>query len=183
MKALKWILIIVAVLGVVSYFGFDYMKTQTKKHSPEDTVSYTSGNFTASVEYCRPYKKGREIFGGLVPLNKVWRTGANEATKFTINKVIDFGGVKVQPGTYTLWTIPQETQWTVILSSKIYDWGVGFDSEAAREPEYDVAIINVAVQEIPEEVEQFTIEFIYNVNMVMSWDKTRVTVPIQFSGI
>ncbi len=182
MKIVKWILIIVGILAVIGYFGFDYMKSQTKKHSPEDKVTYTSGNFSASVEYCRPYKKGREIFGNLVPFNEVWRTGANEATKFTINKLIDFGGVKVQPGTYTLWTIPQETQWTIILSSKVYDWGVTWGAKAAREPEYDVAQVNVAVQDLEEEVEQFTIEFIYNVNLTLSWDKTKVMVPIQFSG-
>lgn len=180
MKALKWILIIVAVLGIVGFFGMDYMKEQTKKHSPEDTAVYTSGDLKLTVNYCRPHKKGREIFGGLVPLNEVWRTGANEPTVFSTTKDLNFGGERLAAGTYTMWTIPQQTQWTVILNSKMYDWGVSFGGEPSRDPQYDVLKINVAVQDLPDEVEQFTIDFIYNVNLTMSWDKTKVMVPIEF---
>ena len=153
---------------------------QTKKHSPEDTIEYTSGDLTLKVFYCRPYKKGREIFGGLIPYNEVWRTGANEPTTFTTNKAIDFGGTMVQPGTYSLWTIPQQTQWTIILNTEVPDWGAGFDGKAAHNPKHDAYKINVAAQDLQEPVEQFTMDFIYNVNLTMAWDKTQVLIPIRF---
>ena len=179
MKALKWIGIIIGILAITGYFGWQYMKVQTKMASPEDIVDYKQGDKKLSVFYCRPSKKGREIFGELVTYNEVWRTGANEATTFTTNTTIDFGGAVVEPGTYTLWTIPQKTQWTIILNSKMYGWGVGFDG-ASREAEYDVVKINVPVQSLDQVVEQFTIEFVYSVNMLLMWDKTKVSVPIKF---
>lgn len=182
MKALKWILIIVAVLGIVGYFGMSYAKKQTKKHSPEETITYTSGNLKLSVYYSRPYKNGRDIFGGLVPLNEVWRTGANEPTTFTTNETIFLGEAKIEPGTYSLWTIPQQTQWTVIINSEVPDWGAGFDGKAAHNPKYDVHKINVAVQDVKEPVEQLTIEFLYNVNLAISWDQSMIMIPIRFNA-
>lgn len=180
MKVLKWVLIIIAILGIVGYFGMGYLKKQTKKHSPEDTITYKSGDLHLSVYYNRPYKKGRVIFGDLVPYNEVWRTGANETTTFTTSREIRFADVTIPAGTYSLWTIPQETQWTVILNSKVSDWGVSFGGKPSRDPEYDVAKINVATQELDEVVEQFTMEFEYNVNLSMSWDRTKIMVPIAF---
>ncbi len=182
MKALKWIGIIVVILGITGYFGMDYAKAQTKKHSPQDTISYKSGNLTLGAVYCSPSKKGREIFGGLVPLNEVWRTGANEPTTFTTNKRIKFGTEYVEAGTYSLWTIPQSSQWTVILNSEIPGWGVDFSSKPSRNPEFDVIKINAAVHDVPEALEHFTMAFEYNVNLSFAWDKTKVTVPIEFSN-
>ncbi|MAY83418.1 MAG: hypothetical protein CMP59_04720 [Flavobacteriales bacterium] len=178
MKALKWTLIIVFGLGILGFLGFQFMIYQTKKASPEATVVYEGEDITLSVNYCRPYKKGRKIFGELVPYGEVWRTGANEPTTFMTNKDITIEGVKLKAGKYTLWTIPQETQWTIILNSKMYDWGVNWDEKASRDPMYDVLRVNVPSVPTKEVVEQFTIEFIYHVNMVMKWDDTEVIVPI-----
>lgn len=178
MKVLKWILIGLGILIVLGYGGVELMKKYTKQASPEATIVYEGTDVTLSVFYNRPYKKGREIFGGLVPMGKVWRTGANEATVFMCNKDITFGGEKLKAGTYTLWTIPQETQWTIILNSKMYDWGVDWNNQASRDPMYDVLRINMPIGETKEVVEQFTIEFIYDVNLVFKWDRTEVIVPI-----
>ena len=182
MKALKWIGIIIVVLGVAGYFGMDYMMKQTKKNSPQETIVYKSGNLALEATYCRPYKKGREIFGGLVPYGEVWRTGANEPTTFTTNKQIKFGEQQLPAGIYSLWTIPQQTQWTVILNSEIPDWGVSFGNVASRNPEFDVVKINAAAVDFPDELEQFTMAFEYNVNLTFTWDKTKVSVPIEFSS-
>ncbi len=182
MKALKWVGIIIVVLGVAGYFGMNYMMEQTKKHSPQETITYKSGNLSAEATYCRPSKKGREVFGGLVPFGEVWRTGANEATTFTTNKKIKFGNESLEAGTYSLWTIPQETQWTVILNSEVPGWGVGFEGIALRNPIFDVLKVNVAAVDFPDETEQFTMAFEYNVNLTFTWDKTKVNVPIEFSS-
>lgn len=180
MKILKWSVVVLVILIIAGYFGFQYMKVQTKKASPEATVTYKMNDLDLSVFYCRPYKKDRVIFGELVPYGEVWRTGANEATTFTTNQTIDFGGEVLQPGTYSMWTIPQKNQWTIILNSKLYGWGVSWGGVVSRNPEYDVLKINVPVEDLNHTVEQFTIAFEYNVNLSMMWENTKVMVPIIF---
>ncbi|HRD52684.1 MAG TPA: DUF2911 domain-containing protein, partial [Flavobacteriales bacterium] len=92
-KTLKRIIIAVVLLGGLFFVGFQLMKRSTKKHSPEATYSYFSGEQELiKVTYCRPAKKDREIFGGLVPYGKVWRTGANEATTIELAADLTIGG-------------------------------------------------------------------------------------------
>lgn len=181
MKALKWGIPIAIVLFLGVYFYFQHIKAETKKASPEATAVFTDDGFKIEVNYCRPYKKEREIFGKLVPYGEVWRTGANEATKITFNKKVIIEGEEIPAGTYTLWTIPEKSQWTVIINSDVVDWGVGWDGEANRDPENDVAKFNVPVYDLEESVEQFTIDFEYKVNMTMAWDQTKVSIPIAYS--
>jgi len=84
-KFLIWTLGILAVLALLFFFVLGpIMRSQTKKHSPEQTVTFTQNNQDIRVFYCSPSKKGREIFGALVPYNEVWRTGANEATTYKV---------------------------------------------------------------------------------------------------
>lgn len=182
MKALKWIAGILIVLFLGGYAYFQYIKSETKKASPEATAVFQDENFKIEVEYCRPYKNDRDIFGTLVPYGEVWRTGANEATKITFNKPIMIEEVEIPAGTYTLWTIPEKSQWTIIFNSDIVDWGVGFDGKANRDPEEDVAKFNVQVYDLEKTVEQFTIDFEYKVNLTMAWDQTKVSLPIAYTA-
>ena len=164
---------------MVSYFIF---KTDTKSYSPEDTVVFESKELQLEVFYNRPYKKGREIFGGLVPYNEVWRTGANEATTFTTNKDILVDGSPLAAGTYTLWTIPMEDSWKVIFNSEMYPWGITADKLPSRIPEYDVLTVQVPVQKIDQPVEQFTIDFNEQHDFVLMnlvWDQILVSVPMK----
>jgi hypothetical protein len=179
-KILKWVLITFASLAVVLFIAFQIMRTQTKKHSPEATVELSEGDLQLSVFYNRPYKKGREIFGGLVPYGEVWRTGANEATTFTTNKDLMIDGQILPAGKYTLWTIPGPDQWTVIFNGKQYSWGVNFNGKPSREPEADVLEVQVPVQTLEQPVEQFTISFEEgeNLSLALEWDRTRVAVPL-----
>ncbi|MCB0803052.1 MAG: DUF2911 domain-containing protein [Flavobacteriales bacterium] len=181
MRLIKWILFIIAGIVLLFAGGFQLMKYQTKKASPERTAEYSANGLELSVWYSSPSKKGRVIFGGLEPYGEVWRTGANEASTFTCNKTIDFGGIEVPAGKYTLWTIPNENTWNVILNSKMYSWGVDFDEVALREAEYDVANVTVNVEHLDKVVEMFTIHFEHNVNLALMWDQTKVTVPISAS--
>jgi hypothetical protein len=179
-KVLKWILIVTALLLVVMFVGFKYMQSQTKKHSPENNVALKVNGLEMSVFYNQPSKKGRDIFGALVPYGEVWRTGANEATTFTTNQSINFGGIMVDPGTYTLWTIPGEEKWTVILNKGEYGWGVSMKGVASRVPEKDVASVVVASEKLDAVVEKFTIELNENpVRLDLMWDLTKVSVPIE----
>lgn len=178
MKVLKWILIILGSIALLGFATFKFMQYQIKKASPEQTVVYEGEDVTLEVHYNRPSMRGRQIFDSLVPFGQVWRTGANEPTTFMCNKEITFGDEKLKAGKYTLWTIPNQTQWTVILNSKMYGWGVGFDGKPSRDPLYDVLRVNIPAIPTKETVEQFTIEFVYNVNMVIKWEDTQVIVPI-----
>ena len=154
-----------------------------KSHSPEEEVYFSDGELKLRVFYNRPYKKNREIFGGLVPYGKVWRTGANEATIFETNKTITIEGKKLSPGTYSFWTIPDSTTWMVIFNSESGHWGINHKGEANRNPALDVLIIPVHAVKQERVFEQFTIAFEKvgeEAEMVLLWDNTVVAVPFWY---
>ena len=100
-------------------------KTDQETQPGTEVVTYTQGDLQLDVFYCSPSKKGRKIFGELVPYGEVWRTGANEATTFTTNKDLIIDGKKLVTGNlYSIWTIPEEDSWTIIFNNKMYNWGV-----------------------------------------------------------
>ncbi len=180
-KPLRILLIVIASILILGFIAVRVMTKQTKKHSPAETVTLIQGEAEMEVSYSRPYKKGRRIFGSLVPYGEVWRTGANEATLFTTDRDITFAGQPVEAGTYTLWTIPNEQEWKVILNNKRYGWGVTWGGVASREAEHDVATAVVPVQRPAGPVEQFTIRFNEQpLEMVLEWDDVMVAVPIAF---
>jgi len=184
MKIFKKILITLMVLGALFYFvGMPYLQKITKKHSPETTTTYNFKNTELAVNYSSPSKKGRVIFGSLVPYGKVWRTGANEPTTFTNDediKVID----KILPaGTYSLWTVPNKESWKIIFNKEVPDWGVTILSggkETTRNEEEDVLQIEVPVRELSQPIEKFTIAFEEDgqLNLSLSWDIVKVNVPL-----
>ena len=179
----KWTLYILAGFAIVLFIAFKVLQAQTKKHSPEDTVVYVEEGNELSIFYNRPSKKGRVIFGSLLPFGEVWRTGANEATTFSTKKDITFGGKSLPAGNYTLWTIPGPDTWSVIINGKQYGWGVSFQGVASREAEADVVQVDALVDAISNTVELFTIAFEgsgSSPNLVLSWDQTKVTVPISW---
>lgn len=99
--------------------------------SPSATVEQRIGLTDLEVVYSRPAARGREIFGDLVPYDQVWRTGANSCTKFTTSSQIEFGGKKLKPGTYALFTIPGQESWMIIVSNQTDLWGnTGYTSES-----------------------------------------------------
>lgn len=177
---LRNLLIGLLAVVVLAYLGLQLMQHNTKRHSPEEVVKHTAGERVMEVRYSRPYKKGRAIFGGLVPYDQVWRTGANEATTFTTSAPVRFGDVRVPAGTYTLWTIPGPDRWKVILNSRRYGWGVTWGGVASREAAYDVAQATVPVQRQQPPLEQFTIAFRHDPQaLTLAWDDVRVEVPLE----
>jgi uncharacterized membrane protein len=178
---LKWTIVVIVGLVVILFGTFKYLQSQTKKSSPEQTVEFKKNGTEISVFYNRPYKKGRKIFGGLVPYDTVWRTGANEATTFTTNKDLEVDGKKLPAGKYTLWTIPGKESWVVIFNGKQYGWGVNFKQQASREPEADVLQVTIPSKTTGTPVEQFTISFPESnaPDMSLAWDQTQILVPIK----
>lgn len=178
----KTALKIAGLVIVLALVGLFFQRNFTKAHSPEDIVLYEEDSLELEVFYNRPYKKERVIFGELVPYGEVWRTGANEATTFTTNKDLLVDGSYLPAGKYTLWTIPGEDTWKVIFNSKMYPWGIDSDKKAYREPEFDVLVLEVAVQNMNEVMEQFSIYFERANDLVimnLAWDQTKVTLPLQ----
>ncbi len=161
------------------------MISETKKASPEDTVIYDEGGTQLSVFYNRPSKRGRKVFGKLVPYNKVWRTGANEATTFETNKDIRINGKLLPAGKYSLYTIPGKDHWEVIFNSKEYFWGIKMQdpSKVSLDRDFDVLVTGVAPQNTTAIVEMFTIGFqeTSQLLMVLQWDQTKIELPIHLN--
>lgn len=143
-----------------------------QRNSPHDTVSTKY----VTVTYGRPYKKGRVIFGELEKYGKVWRVGADEATEITFKQDAKFGGDGVKAGTYTMFAVPEENEWTIILNSQLKQWGA-YGYEKAKDK--DVLKIKVPVKKLSEVVEQLTIK-VNDTSLTISWDQTQVSIPLSF---
>ncbi|WP_047547876.1 DUF2911 domain-containing protein [Psychroserpens sp. Hel_I_66] len=180
LKRLLILLSIVALgLFLYSYFVEDIFSPRL---SPKDTVEFKLNDLKLEVFYNRPSKKGRDIFGALVPFNKVWRTGANEATTFETNKDLMVQGIYLPKGIYTLWTVPKDSTWNVMFNKKQYEWGVDEEMQPMWDPNYDLLEIDVPVEKLDTTVEQFTIAFdnsIDDLHLTMAWDNTKIAVPLK----
>jgi hypothetical protein len=178
MKYIKYTLVAL-LIAVVAYFSYAILFPS----SPLDKVVYKSENSSSSyeVEYSRPYKKGRLIFGdsdkALVPYGEYWRTGANAATTFSTSEDIIFGEDSLKAGKYSLYTIPGENTWTVAFNSDSERWlAVG-----EADPDKDVLRVSIGSIKTTETVEQFTINFSDSLNTYMNlkWDKTLISIPLK----
>jgi|SRR5690554_2094606 len=171
-KVLKWFLIGFGILILIGIGSFQIMKHNTKKHSPEETITFKENGYDISITYSRPFMKSRKIFGGLVPYNEVWRTGANEPTSFITKTNLNIQGQTLPAGEYTLWTIPNPEEWHIIFNSGNPSWGVNFDQKASREPDFDIVNTSVIAKSNSEKIEQFTIEIVGNPpHLILAWDE------------
>ncbi len=137
-------------------------------------ASYRESDKSVRITYSRPQLKGRSL-ADLAPAGKVWRTGANEAAEITFYKNATVGGKAIKAGTYSLFTIPGDDEWTVILNSNLNQWGAySYDSDA------DVARVTAKASTDDEELEAFSIAFDDDGNMLMGWGTTRVSLPISY---
>ena len=168
--------VIAAIAAVVSYFVFT-----SRNLSPPGTATYSSNGFTISVDYSRPSKRGRVIFGNentgaLQPIGKYWRLGANDATEIAFNKDVIFGSQPVKAGRYRMYAILNEFSWMISLNSEL-------DAYGANDPDHslDVATVDVPVEKLSSVVELFTISFeedATGVRMHLAWDQAHVAIPI-----
>ncbi|MCU0418270.1 MAG: DUF2911 domain-containing protein [Cyclobacteriaceae bacterium] len=180
MKKLTIVLgiLLALLLGAYLFIRFYY----TKSFSPEQEVRYEADGTKISVFYNRPFKKGRVIFGGLVPYGQVWRTGANEATVFETNRDLLIQGKTLKAGKYSFFTQPDEQSWQFIFNSEYGQWGVDFNGQANRDPAKDVLTAEVPSVQQEKEFEQFTIAIEKDEEellLVLMWDKTLVALPVE----
>lgn len=146
--------------------------------SPRQTVEQDFSLTKITVDYGRPALKGRKIFGELEPFGKVWRAGANESTRITFKQNVNFGGKDVMAGTYSLFIIPMEKEWKVMLNKNANQWGA-----YAYDEKLNIAEVMVPVQKLNDLQEWFEISLVpvdmHSVHLVFKWDSTKVAVPIK----
>ena len=178
---------VIGLLSLTSNLGFAQDSTMTKTAegpnfakldaSPMDLIEYTTDDkdVVARIIYSRPQKRDRQIFGKLVPYGEVWRTGANESTELTLYKDVKIANNLVKAGTYTIYTIPQENEWTIILNNSVHTWGAYEYTDKK-----DLVRIKVPVKQAPNSIESFSMAFAptaQGASLYMGWDDKYVEVP------
>jgi hypothetical protein len=160
--------------------AFAQQKDKAARPSPPGHAhcGFADGKAIA-IDYSRPSMKGRKIYGELVPWDQEWRTGANEATTFVTSADVTIGGTKVPAGSYTLYTLPSQDGWQLIISKKTGQWGIPYPGK-----ENDLARIPMKTSQVPKAVEQFTISFDQKAKQCtlnLDWETTRASVAIDES--
>ena len=170
--------ILILLFLVASVIGAEAQQSVKPRLSPTAIVSVRYKDTYLKLTYSQPHKRGREVFGKLVPYNEVWRTGANEATEFTLTKEAYVGGNLIPAGTYSLFTIPNPEKWTIIINKENGLWG-----SYNYNPKLDLIRFEVPVAENSIPYEAFTISLDQRnsvADLLLLWDKTKISIPIQF---
>ena len=148
--------------------------------SPHEKVETTVGGKKITIEYGRPYKKNRVIFGGLVPYGKVWRLGADERTLLTLEGDVMLGSLHVPAGSYSLWAVPGEKEWSLVVNKQAKGWGADWDYETKIKPE-EFGRAPMKLAPAPP-TEQLTIQFVpgagKKAKMTIVWDTTQASIEI-----
>ncbi len=147
--------------------------------SPLGSVTAAVGTGAVRVCYGRPSARGREVYGGLVPYGRLWRTGANEPTRLYTNVSLFMAGMGVPPGRYSLYTVPGRRSWEIRLSGSVLHWG---NDLSERVEQREIGRTRVQAVRSSELVETFTIDFEQaeagDLHLVLAWEHTRVAIPI-----
>lgn len=169
--------VIIALLALLPLLS--YSQEVKTRPSPLAIASARYKDTYIKITYSQPQKKGRAIFGALVPYSQVWRTGANEATEITVTKDIIISGNHLKAGTYSIFTIPEKENWTIILNKDVGLWG-----SYNYNPKTDAFRFIAPVQRTPDVVNEFFTIVADQKNekaeLVFMWDDVQVRVPIQF---
>jgi hypothetical protein len=182
---MKRIALIAALCLAVASIAWAQMgMSQDKPGRPSPAASaeckFSDGK-TIKIDYSSPRAKGRKIFGeasekALVPYGEIWRTGANEATRFVTDANVTVGGKAIPAGSYTVFTIPNADKWTLIINKKTAEWGIPYKYQAD-----ELGRVDMKVSKTPAPVENFTIAFDSagsKCTMNMEWENTRASVEI-----
>lgn len=151
---------------------------KSKRPSPPGTAEVTLKGKKITIDYSRPSARGRKVVGNLIPYDKVWRAGANEATTLKTEVALNIGGAKVPAGTYTIYALASETApWKLIINKQTGQWGTEYHQEQ------DLARVDLKVSQTKQPVEQFTISFDKmgedSAALVLEWENARASVPVK----
>lgn len=154
----------------------DAQQLRTPAPSPTQTLQQDFGISSVQLIYSRPAMKGRKIFGDLVPFGKVWRTGANQATRIKFADDVSIGGKPLKAGEYAIFTIPNENEWEIIINKGNENWGTVYKQED------DLLRVKVKPSQLNSPVENFTMQFENitptSTDLAIMWDKTAVRIPV-----
>jgi hypothetical protein len=173
---MKRIILFCILVLTLSTLGFAQQDKSKRPSPPAQADCKLSDGKTVHIDYSSPRVKGRKIYGGLVPYGQVWRAGANEATTLVTDTNLSVGGKDVPAGTYTLFTVPKEDKWTLIISKKTGEWGVPYPGESD-----DFARVDMQVSKLGSPMENFTIGLNPTgsaCTLQMDWENTRATVDL-----
>jgi hypothetical protein len=176
----KPIIIGTALIATLTVAGVVLLAQQDKASRPSPPAKAEcklAGGKAIAIDYSSPRAKGRKIFGSLVPYGQIWRAGANESTTFVVGSDVTVGGKAVPAGNYTIFTIPGEDKWTLVISKKTGEWGTAYPG-----PDNDLARIDMKVKKLSAPVENFTIAFDQAVGscvLKMEWETTEASVDIK----
>ena len=168
----------IVLFVVIAYFVYGLIF----RASPAEVAEFSQDGIEMNIEYSRPYKNERLIFGeesegALQPYGVYWRMGANEATKLTVNQPVTILGNTLETGSYAMYAFPGKDSWTIGFNSTSDDWGYS-------EPDYEKDVFRIEVAPIAMEsiVEQMVIRFEDSENhlaeIVMDWDQVEIRIPI-----
>ena len=173
-------ILVVVIVGYLLYYIF----YQTRQLSPGEVVFFSGDNVNLSLDYCRPSKRGRVIFGedpkALQPHGEYWRMGANQATRFSTDVNLTIHGKQLPPGSYSLYAYPGESFWVVAFNTTSDRWGA-----RPPDPDEDVLRLEVPIEKLSSEVEVLTFSFIEDesprqVMLAMEWDNVALSIPIEY---
>ena len=160
----------------MAVFFTNAQSIKTPQPSPGQTIRQDFGISSVELNYSRPGMKGRKIFGDLVPWGKVWRTGANSATRIKFSDDVTIGGQSLKAGEYAIYTVPNEKEWEFIINKGSANWGTDYKQED------DILRVKTTPVKLDQSVETFTMQFANvksnSTDLQLMWDKTLVSVPI-----
>ena len=175
---MKRILLPSFIISALLFAAFAHAQDKSARPSPPATATGKIGDATITINYSSPALKGRKIWGKLVPYDKVWRAGANEATIFETDHDIKVEGKTLPAGKYSLFATPGEKEWTIILNSETGQWGIKRSGEANLDPAKDALTVTVK----PHKSDSFNERLAYVVNkkgIVLQWENLEVPVEIK----
>lgn len=173
--------LLLAILFILATFAFSQQELKVPTLSPITEVTQEVGLTQVKLSYSRPSAKGRKVFGDLVPFNEVWRTGANASTKLTFAQDVKIEGNALKAGTYALYTIPGDKEWTVIIHTNTKHRSIAGD---VYKPAEDAFRFKVKPAKTSNVVETFTIQFgditTKSCNVIVSWEDTQIKFKVEF---
>ncbi|PYU28692.1 MAG: hypothetical protein DMG31_19445 [Acidobacteria bacterium] len=166
----------VAVVGIVAVVTrASHLQFGSRYTSPQANVAATIAGKQISIEYYAPSMHARKIMGGLVPFGEVWCTGANWATKITTEGNLEMGGLKLPAGSYSIWTLPNQNEWTLIINKQTGQFHLNYDSSR------DFGRTKMNLKKLAAPVETFTIELRSDTSnkgtLALLWETTEASIP------
>ena len=165
--------IVVGMVGIVTRAA--HLQFGSRYTSPSANVATTVAGKRITIDYYAPSMHGRKIMGGLVPFGEVWCTGANWATKITTEGILEMGGLKLPAGSYSIWTIPNDNEWTLIINKQTGQFHLNYDSSR------DFGRTKMNLKKLAAPVETFTIELRSDAGnkgtLALLWENTEASIP------